>query len=195
MTSSKLMWSRLTVRPEPSISAVAVCSIRCSVSWSESRGRRASPRGPCAAVLAGVTFIELHGVSHAVRFTASVGRAGNSIYVLADITLPFADGSIVVQGVPWLADIQSPGTIEVLLDLTQGAGNAASVASAAAGSRNAAPWGGMTPSGAGSTAADIRALLPGSRTGPRPWSLAPGSDPGTPPNSRWWDGAAAVASP
>ena len=77
-------------------------------------------------------------MGHEVRFTASVERVASSIYVLADIAFPFADWNISVQGVPWLADLVSPGTIEVLLDLTQGAGNPASLASPA-GSANAAP--------------------------------------------------------
>ena len=58
-----------------------------------------------------------------VTFTVSAERAGSGIDVLADISFPFADWNISVQGVPWLADMQSPGTIEVLLDLTQGQGN------------------------------------------------------------------------
>ncbi len=83
--------------------------------------------------------LTLHGVGRAVRFTASVEQVGSNLYVLADIAFPFADWNISVQGVPWLADIQSPGTIEVLLDLAQGAGNPAYRASTAAGSGNAAP--------------------------------------------------------
>ena len=83
--------------------------------------------------------LTLHGVSHAVNFTASVERIGSSIYVLADISFTFADWNISIQGVPWLADLLSPGTVEVLLDLTQGTGNPASVASPAAAPGNAAP--------------------------------------------------------
>jgi polyisoprenoid-binding protein YceI len=83
--------------------------------------------------------LTLHGVGHSVQFTASIERVGTSIHVLADIALPFADWNISIQGVPWLADIQSPATIEVLLDLTQGTGNPAYVASPAAASGNAAP--------------------------------------------------------
>lgn len=72
--------------------------------------------------------LALHGVTRAVRFTASAERAGTSIDVLADITLPFGEWNISVQGVPFLADIQSSAVVEVLLDLTQVAGNQASVA-------------------------------------------------------------------
>ncbi len=67
--------------------------------------------------------LTLHGVTRPVTFTVSAERAGSGIDVLADISFPFADWNISVQGVPWLADLQSPGTIEVLLDLTQGQGN------------------------------------------------------------------------
>ncbi len=73
--------------------------------------------------------LTLHGVSRGVHFTASVERAAGGIEVLADLSLPFADWGISVQGVPWLADIQSPAALEVLLALTQGGGNAASAAS------------------------------------------------------------------
>ena len=72
----------------------------------------------------------MHGVTRAVRFTVSAERVGTSISLLADITFPFVDWHISVQGVPFLADIQSPAIIEVLLNLNQGAGNAASVTGA-----------------------------------------------------------------
>jgi polyisoprenoid-binding protein YceI len=74
--------------------------------------------------------LTLHGATHAVRFTVSAERAGTGISLLADITFPFADWDISVQGVPFLADIQSPATIEVLLHLNQGSGNVASVTGA-----------------------------------------------------------------
>jgi polyisoprenoid-binding protein YceI len=73
--------------------------------------------------------LTLHGATHLVTFTVSAERAGSGVDVLADIPFPFADWKISVQGVPWLGDLQSPGTIEVLLDLTQGEGNSASGAS------------------------------------------------------------------
>jgi polyisoprenoid-binding protein YceI len=70
--------------------------------------------------------IMMHGVTHAVRFTTSAKRVGDSVYVLADIAFPFNDWNISLGGVPFLADIQSPATIEVLLNLTQGPSNPAS---------------------------------------------------------------------
>ena len=74
-------------------------------------------------------MLTLHGVSHPVRFTASVERVGDTIDVLADITFPYGDWGISAQGVPVLADLQSPATIEALLCLTKGPGNPASVTS------------------------------------------------------------------
>jgi polyisoprenoid-binding protein YceI len=72
--------------------------------------------------------ITLHGVTRPVDFTIAAERtAGNSISVLADISFPYGQWGISAQGVPFLADLQSPATIEVLLRLTQGAGNPAIV--------------------------------------------------------------------
>jgi polyisoprenoid-binding protein YceI len=75
--------------------------------------------------------ITLHGVSRTVSFSVAVERTtGDNMYVLADITFPYGQWGIVAQGVPFLADLQSPATIEVLLRLNQGAGNSATVTSA-----------------------------------------------------------------
>lgn len=73
--------------------------------------------------------LTVHGVTRAVEFTVSAEHLGTSISVLADIRVPFADWNISVPGVPFLADIQSPATVEVLLVLTQGAGNPVAAAS------------------------------------------------------------------
>jgi len=67
----------------------------------------------------------VHGSTHAVHFTISAERVGSSISVLADINFPFVDWNISVQGVPFLADIQSPAIVEVLLNLSKGTGNLA----------------------------------------------------------------------
>lgn len=74
--------------------------------------------------------LTLHGVSRAVSFSVAVESASGGVDVLADISLPFASWDISVQGVPWLGDLQSPATVEVLLHLTRGMGNPASVTSA-----------------------------------------------------------------
>ena len=78
--------------------------------------------------------LTLHGVSRPVRFTASTELLGGTIYVLADIGLPFGEWGISVGGIPFLADIDSPATIEVLLALTRGPGNQAPAAAAGAAS-------------------------------------------------------------
>ncbi len=72
--------------------------------------------------------ITMHGLTHPVHFTFSVERFAADVYVLADITFPYGIWSISAQGVPFLADLQSPATIEVLLHLTHGNGNPSSVA-------------------------------------------------------------------
>jgi polyisoprenoid-binding protein YceI len=72
--------------------------------------------------------LALHGVTRVVHFTVSAERDGTGIDLLADITLPFGEWNVSVQGVPFLADIQSPAVIEVLLNLTQGPSNQPSVA-------------------------------------------------------------------
>jgi polyisoprenoid-binding protein YceI len=84
------------------------------------------PANGTARRYAATGTLALHGVTRAVRFTVSAERAGTSIDLLADITLAFGLWNISVQGVPFLADIQSPAIVEVLLDLTQGTGNQAS---------------------------------------------------------------------
>jgi hypothetical protein len=76
--------------------------------------------------------LTLHGVSHVVPFSAAAERSDSNVYVLADITFPYGNWRISAAGVPFLADLQSPATIEVLLHLTQGPGNPPSVPSPAA---------------------------------------------------------------
>ncbi len=71
--------------------------------------------------------LALHGVTRPVHFTASVEGAGDSVYVLAAITIAYGNWGISAAGVPFLADLQSPAAFEVLLRLTQGAGNTPSV--------------------------------------------------------------------
>jgi polyisoprenoid-binding protein YceI len=90
---------------------------------------------PAGAVehLSAAGTLTLHGVSHAVSLSVAAASAGGGVDVLADISLPFAGWNISIQGIPWLGDLQSPATIEVLLHLTQGMGNPASVTSAIIG--------------------------------------------------------------
>jgi YceI-like domain len=70
--------------------------------------------------------LAFHGMTRVVPFTVAVERTGSGVAVLADLAIPFPDWGISVQGVPFLADLESPATVEVLLDLVRGRGNPAS---------------------------------------------------------------------
>jgi polyisoprenoid-binding protein YceI len=83
--------------------------------------------------------LDMHGVTRAVTFTVSAERLGAQIDVLADITLPFADWKISNPSIGGFVTTANSGTLEVLLHLTQAAGNAASISS---GSSSAAGGGG-----------------------------------------------------
>ena len=62
--------------------------------------------------------LTVHGTTTALMITLSDERLGSALYVLADIPITFVDWHIAV---PY--GVASDGTIEVLLDLTQGAGS------------------------------------------------------------------------
>jgi polyisoprenoid-binding protein YceI len=82
--------------------------------------------------------LAMHGVTKQITFTVSAEKSAGSIYVLADIPIVFSDWNIANPSVGGLVTTQNSGTLEVLLHLTQGTGNAASTGSA--GSQN--PGGG-----------------------------------------------------
>jgi len=71
--------------------------------------------------------LTMHGVTVPVRLTLLAERAASGIYVLADIPVAFADWHIAFGGSSWLAGIDSPGTVEVLVHLVQGTGNPSAV--------------------------------------------------------------------
>ena len=73
--------------------------------------------------------LTMHGVTKPVSFTVLVKRAGGTVYVLADIPIVFANWDISNPSIGGFVTTQSSGTLEVLLDLTKGAGNPAVVAS------------------------------------------------------------------
>ena len=77
--------------------------------------------------------LTMHGVAKSISFTLSAERLGTQIDVLADIPIVFADWNISNPSVGGFVTTQSSGTLEVLLHLTEGAGNPAS-----SGSSNAA---------------------------------------------------------
>jgi hypothetical protein len=79
-----------------------------------------------------VGSLTMRGETHAVRFTVSTERSNGIVYVLADIPFHYTDWHISLGGVGFWADIKNPTTIEVLLNLTQGKGNAPSIATSGA---------------------------------------------------------------
>ncbi len=78
--------------------------------------------------------LDMHGVTKSVSFTVSAERLGSEIDVLADVTIPFADWNISNPGIGGFVTTANSGTLEALLHLTQGAGNAASTSSGSSGS-------------------------------------------------------------
>jgi polyisoprenoid-binding protein YceI len=82
--------------------------------------------------------LNMHGVSKAVTFTVTAERIGSEIDVLADLPITFSEWNIANPSIGGFVTTADNGTLEVLLHLTQGAGNAASTSSGIA-----------TPSGGG----------------------------------------------
>ena len=78
--------------------------------------------------------LALHGVTKPVTFPVSAERVGSQIDVLADITVPFSEWGIANPSIGGFVSTANQGTLEVLLHLTQGAGNTASTSSGTAGS-------------------------------------------------------------
>ncbi len=78
--------------------------------------------------------LDMHGVTKTVNFTVSAERIGSEIDVLADITIPFSDWDIANPSIGGFVTTANRGTLEVLLHLTQGAGNPASNSSSSSGS-------------------------------------------------------------
>jgi polyisoprenoid-binding protein YceI len=68
--------------------------------------------------------LTLHGVTKPVTFTVSTERRGGTVYALTDIPIVFADWGIDNPSIGGFVTTQSTGTLEVLLALTMGTGNA-----------------------------------------------------------------------
>ena len=77
--------------------------------------------------------LDMHGATKTVTFTVSAEKLGGEIDVLADITIPFADWSISNPSIGGFVTTANSGTLEVLLHLTQGAGNVASTSAGSSG--------------------------------------------------------------
>ena len=84
--------------------------------------------------------LTMHGVTKTVTFTVSAERLGAQIDVLADINVPFSEWNISNPSIGGFVTTANDGTLEVLLHLTQGAGNPASTSSG-----SAPPSGGGAP--------------------------------------------------
>jgi polyisoprenoid-binding protein YceI len=73
--------------------------------------------------------LTMHGVSKAVTFTVMAERIGSEIDVLADLPIAFSDWNIANPSIGGFVTTADNGTLEVLLHLTQGAGNTSSTTS------------------------------------------------------------------
>jgi polyisoprenoid-binding protein YceI len=85
--------------------------------------------------------LTLHGVTHPVTFPVHYERTATGVSVLADVPITFATWGIANPSIAGFVTTASSGTLEVLLVLTTGPGNAA-VATGGTGT-------GSTPAGGG----------------------------------------------
>jgi polyisoprenoid-binding protein YceI len=86
-----------------------------------------------------VGALDMHGVTKSVSFTVSAERVGGEIDVLADISIPFSEWNIANPSIGGFVTTANTGTLEVLLHLTQGAGNPSSTSSGSTGSVRGGP--------------------------------------------------------
>jgi polyisoprenoid-binding protein YceI len=78
--------------------------------------------------------LDMHGVTKSVSFPVTAERVGSGIDVLADISITFSEWNIANPSVGGFVTTANTGTLEVLLQLTQGTGNPVSKSSGSAGS-------------------------------------------------------------
>jgi len=78
--------------------------------------------------------LDMHGVTKSVSFPVTAERVGSGIDVLADIPITFSEWDIANPSVGGFVTTANTGTLEVLLHLTQGAGNPVSTSSGSASS-------------------------------------------------------------
>jgi polyisoprenoid-binding protein YceI len=78
--------------------------------------------------------LDMHGVTKAVTFPVTAERIGSGIDVLADIPITFSEWNIANPSIGGFVTTANSGTLEVLVHLTQGPGNAASKSAGSAGS-------------------------------------------------------------
>jgi polyisoprenoid-binding protein YceI len=94
----------------------------------------ATPASGVVAHYSATGVLEMHGVGKTVNFAVSAERTGTGIDVLADIPIVFANWNISNPSIGGFVTTADNGTLEVLLHLTEGAGNPASNSSGSAGS-------------------------------------------------------------
>jgi polyisoprenoid-binding protein YceI len=78
--------------------------------------------------------LEMHGVTKTVTFRVAAERLNGEIDVLANVAIPFSDWNIANPSIGGFVSTANNGTLEVLLHLTQGAGNPASTGAGSSGS-------------------------------------------------------------
>jgi polyisoprenoid-binding protein YceI len=81
-----------------------------------------------------VGALDMHGVTKSVTFPVSTELVNGKIVALADIPITFSEWNIANPSIGGFVTTQNSGTLEVLLHLTQGPGNAPSTSSGSAGS-------------------------------------------------------------
>ena len=67
--------------------------------------------------------LTMHGVTRQVTFSLTAERTSDGIYALADVPIVFADWDIANPSIGGFVSTDSSGTLEVLVNLTKGAGN------------------------------------------------------------------------
>jgi polyisoprenoid-binding protein YceI len=78
--------------------------------------------------------LDMHGVTKSVSFPVTAERVGSEIDVLADIPITFSEWNIANPSVGGFVTTANSGTLEVLVHLTQGAGNPVSTSPGSANS-------------------------------------------------------------
>jgi polyisoprenoid-binding protein YceI len=86
--------------------------------------------------------LTMRGVTKEITITVSAERVGSSLYVLSDVPITFADWNIANPSIGGFVTTQNTGTLEILLNLTTGAGNQPSTGSGA--NSNSGPGGPVT---------------------------------------------------
>lgn len=83
--------------------------------------------------------LTMHGVTRTITFPVSAERSNSAVYALADVPIVFSEWNISNPSIGGFVTTQSHGTLEILLRLTEGAGNAASVAPPSAPAHGGGP--------------------------------------------------------